>query len=43
MISIFPYAHYIMGDIDLDLGDLENAQTSMEEALRLSRKNNGKG
>lgn len=29
--------------IHLDLGDLENAGSFMEEALRLSRKNNEKG
>jgi class 3 adenylate cyclase/tetratricopeptide (TPR) repeat protein len=35
-------AHYIMGAIALDLGDLEKAQASMEEALSLSRKNKEK-
>jgi tetratricopeptide (TPR) repeat protein len=36
-------AYYIMGDIALDLGDPEKAQTSMEQALRLSRKNHENG
>jgi tetratricopeptide (TPR) repeat protein len=31
--------HLIIGDIDLNLGNLDEAQVSMEEALRLSRKN----
>jgi tetratricopeptide (TPR) repeat protein len=37
------FAHYIMGDIALDLGDLEKAQAAMEEALRLSGKNKERG
>jgi class 3 adenylate cyclase/tetratricopeptide (TPR) repeat protein len=36
-------AHYMIGDIALDLGDLEKAQAAMEEALQLSRKNKEKG
>jgi tetratricopeptide (TPR) repeat protein len=35
-------AHYFLGSIHLDLGDLKNAQRYAEEALRLSRKNNEK-
>jgi tetratricopeptide (TPR) repeat protein len=37
------FCHWVMGSIYLDLGDLEKARTSMEEALRLSRKNIEKG
>ena len=36
-------SHYVMGSMHLDSGDLENAGTSMKEALRLSRKNSEKG
>ena len=36
-------SHYVMGSIHSDSGDLENAGTSMKEALRLSRKNSEKG
>ena len=32
-------AHYFLGSIHLDLGDLKNAKKYSEEALRLSRKN----
>ena len=35
-------SHYVMGSMHLDSGDLENAGTSMKEALRLSRKNSEK-
>ena len=41
--AILSFCHYATGSIHLDLGDPENAGTSMEEALRLSRKNNEKG
>jgi tetratricopeptide (TPR) repeat protein len=37
------FCHWLMGSIYLELGDLEKARTSMEEALRLSRKNSEKG
>ena len=35
-------AHYLLGWIHLGLGDLENARSLSEEALRLSQKNNEK-
>ncbi|MCJ7687184.1 MAG: hypothetical protein MUO68_23135, partial [Desulfobacteraceae bacterium] len=35
-------AHYLLGWIQLDLGDLINARSLAEEALRLSQKNNEK-
>ncbi len=35
-------AHYLLGWIHLDLGDLKNARSLAEEALRLSQKNNEK-
>ncbi len=35
-------AHYLLGWIKLDLGDLINARSLAEEALRLSQKNNEK-
>jgi class 3 adenylate cyclase/tetratricopeptide (TPR) repeat protein len=36
------FFYWTTGSIHLDLGDLESAETSMEEALRLSRKNKEK-
>ena len=41
--AMLSLCHWAMGSIHLDLSDLANAGTSMEEALRLSRKNNEKG
>jgi tetratricopeptide (TPR) repeat protein len=37
------YNHFVLGSIHLDHGDLDSAGSSIEEALRLSRKNNEKG
>ena len=41
--NFLSYWHWAMGGIHLDLNDLDNARVSMEESLRLSRKNGEKG
>jgi class 3 adenylate cyclase/tetratricopeptide (TPR) repeat protein len=43
VVQAISVGHGIMGDISLALDDLDNAQTSWEEALRLSCKNSEKG
>ncbi|MEE4352867.1 MAG: hypothetical protein V2J25_08360, partial [Desulfatiglans sp.] len=35
-------AHFLLGGIHIDLGDLKNARSFVQEALRLSQKNNEK-
>jgi class 3 adenylate cyclase/tetratricopeptide (TPR) repeat protein len=37
--NTFAFCHWLMGDIELNLNDLEGAEVSMKEALRLSQKN----